>query len=245
MTPGPARARGRPALRESLAGVRHVQRAIRHDLWVRSSITGRPLRRLAQAYALWFLSQERGWALGEREPPALDDPSKLAMARAQSIKSVRWELVKRARKHLTEAQAGSSVLALRMTPSHMVGPRVVPAIGWSGLPGLYSSQWPTPIGLHGEATVGEAHEAVARGHFELVELGVDEMRAVVKRFRQKAPDDAAVAESVAAAYLETETRPASAKKALGRLLREAQEYEYWHPGSEALTERKPLPRTYG
>lgn len=70
---------------------------------------------------------------------------------------------------MTRARAGETVEALRLTSTPHAGPVAV-----VGLPGVYSRDWWTPIGLPGEASVDEARELVAQG---VAELKVLDLRA--------------------------------------------------------------------
>lgn len=114
---------------------------------------------------------------------------------------------------------------------------VLPGSWPPGLPGLYSRDWPTPIGGTGEASFERAQQAVGRGGFELVTLSTDALLAVRKRFRRLPPDEAAIAEEIASLYSRSQTR--AVERHMERLFREANLYEYAHIGSEAVTGRKP------
>jgi hypothetical protein len=230
--------RGRPANREREDYRRGMRSALARAprLRARSSVTGRTLTTRAIGYELWRVAEGR--LMEQATPPPLDRSTELLRVRRDAVRVVRDKLVKRARQHVARTERGERVLALRMTTA-APGPRIVPAIGWHGLAGLYSSDWPTTIGRPGEATLEEAREAVARGGFELIALDVNAARAVLARLRSALPDDAAVAEEVASRYSRAEAR--TVERHVERVLGEARKWEYQHPGSEGFTGRAPLP----
>ncbi len=215
-----------------------MRRALGHWVQLRSSVSGRPLTTRALAYILWERNQcdprVPGY-LGPWAPPALGRQIETAQADAKSI--VRSRLAARATDHLRRCVSGHPVSALRMRAKDGdQGAHVV-----LGLPGLYSPAWPTTIGLEGEATLGEAQATARGGALELVQLDLQEIRAVRARLRTAAPDEAAVAEEVAKRYNRAEAR--AAERCVERLLAEARTWEYTHRGAAHLSERRELPPT--
>lgn len=258
--------RGRPPHRETAARVAERQSVLAY-LRTRgqaiSSVSGEALELRAIAYLVWFELQERttlqqlgrearnelrekmgarperflpGEAFAWAIPPI---GPRLKEERERAIRVVRNHLLRRARQHVWGAEAGKPVWALRMTRENSSGRQIVPAFGDArpGLPGLYSSDWPTTIGLEGEASMDLASEFVRRGGFEIVKLDVRGAQAVLRRMETEDPDDAAVAEEVA-----SHCRRGSAERALRRLIREAEEYEYVHLGGGSTKLSLPPPR---
>jgi hypothetical protein len=263
---------GRPAKETTLAGVEDTQHilSISGRLSAISSVTGRPLNKAAMACLIWYHLTLRERALPGRQSswkPPTPIGVDLEQAREQAIRVVCKKLNARARAHVARAFRGETVLALRMTDPGAYGPRYCPAIGdWPGLPGLYSHDWPTTIGLPGEATRELADEAVRRGAFELVPLDHQEvvdmrdklrsrlsekrrepMRAAGESTSDAEPDEAAIWEEVVRAHKLGSRKPAGDRPAWGgerkvqHLVAHANEWEHRFPGSEAMTGRKPLP----
>jgi hypothetical protein len=181
----------------------------------------------------WTPPQGASWAMPPIGPN-LDEE------RQRAIATVRKTLLERAHQHVERAKREETVSALRMTVPGRNGPNIVPALDrtWPGLPGLYSFDWPTTVGLKGEASLELSEEAVRRGGFALVTLDAEETRAVWARLRDQPPDDAAIAEEVARHYGRATSQ--SAERKLRRLIREAQSFEYVHLG-DFNTGKKPLP----
>ncbi|UJA20189.1 hypothetical protein HJD18_08145 [Thermoleophilia bacterium SCSIO 60948] len=217
-----------------------MQRLLSHgpQLLARSGVSGRLLTTRARGYLLWRLA--RGavhW-----DPPALDSPDQLERHRTSAESIVRDALVARVDRHREAQASGAAVLGLQMVDQGASGARIVPAIGGPGLPGLYSCDWPTPIGLPGEATEAEARSYVRRGGFRVLEVSSSALGAARRRFREGPLDEAAIAEEVASRYTREEAR--NVERFVERLLADAGRHEYRHlaPGRGESVGKTELPR---
>jgi hypothetical protein len=181
----------------------------------------------------------------------------LDRAREQAIRVVCKTLNERADKHVRLAYRGEAVMALRMTDPGANGARYSPAFGdWPGLPGLYSHDWPTTIGLKGEATrelelltlkPQEVVDVRDKLRKRLSEKRREQMREAGERTISAEPDEAAIWEEVTRAHKLGSRTPVRGRPAwdgarkIQRFAAHANEWEHQFPGSEASTGRKPLP----
>ncbi len=224
----------------------------------RSGVTGKAPTNLVLALMVWFedsRSEHAGIRPSAWKPPTPVGVNLMAMRR-DAIRTVSGKLIARANEHVARARAGETVHALRMTNPDAHGAYTV-----RNLPGVYSHDWPTPIGLDGETSIEETHEAVAGGTFELLTLTLDEADAALvalkARLRARCeqadsnpwrllgePDEAAIWEEVArTARLRSRGGHGDwgGEVKIKRLLKDIKTFEYQHPGMEDVTGRRPLP----
>ncbi len=247
-------ARGRPMHAASPEHVRKMQRLLSH--WHRTQnpswVTGRPLTDRASAYLLWHLVDDRSEQLGFAydygvwTPPPLAKQSELRQLREAAINTVRAHLVRRAKAHLRAAIGGGEVLGVVLRNAVGGSTYGIPAAGnRAGLPGLYSPEWPTPIGGPGEASLAVVEQVLDA--VELVRMTPDQIRAQIARHAppDSTPalfDGASVAEAVASNFSRTRDRSArNAERRIERIVAETRKWEYQLVGNERLTGRQPLP----
>lgn len=166
--------------------------------------------------------------------PPLDREDVLEPARIAARDAVRRTLADRASEHLARAKAGETVYGLRLRGPNSHGRHSIPArSGVGGLPGAYSSTWPTLVGGgNGEATIEQARDLAERspGRFEMVKVDRDELLAVHTRCRWAplpedarrsvyALDHATVAEEIVSHYRRQDSPEArNAERRIERLL---------------------------
>jgi hypothetical protein len=251
--------KGRPPNQESSRDVADTRRTLAY-LNVRgvqrSGVTGSRPTATAIALMVWF--QESRYEQSGVRPsswkPKAPKRVDLMQHRARAIKRVCEILIGRGGEHVAQARAGEPVEALRLTSTPHGGPMVV-----VGLPGVYSRDWWTTLGLPGEASLNEAHDLVRQGAAELKVLDLkaadDAWLALKARLRASLertdsdpwrilgePDEAAICEEVArTAQLKNRDGRGDwgGEVKLRRRLKDIRTFEYQF--DPAATGRKPLP----